>query len=144
MFVGGLGQGDVGAVGGSRIRVVGSAGRSRSPLDQAVGGASGRSDLRLGRRTAQLTRRELRPPVPDESATWQAGGEFDCGVSERGEWWAESARPRRHGPELAPPTSAGPAVRTFLYSFRRAAAARRWRAVLAARSRLSTTARTLQ
>ena len=87
MFVGGLGQGDVGALGGSRIRVVGSAGRSRSPLDQAVGGASGRSDLRLGRRTAQLTRRELRPPVPVESATWQAGGEFDCGVSERGEWW---------------------------------------------------------
>ena len=39
-----------------------------------------------GERT-NADRREVRPPVIVVSATWQAAGELDYWVRERGEWW---------------------------------------------------------
>ena len=41
-------------------------------------------------------RREVRPPMPVESATWQAAGELDYWVRERGEWWGRVRGPDGH------------------------------------------------
>jgi hypothetical protein len=49
-----------------------------------------------GERT-NADRREVRPPVPVESATWQAAGELDYWVRERSEWWG-----RVRGPDGQP------------------------------------------
>ena len=32
-------------------------------------------------------RREVRPPIPVESATWASAGELDYWVRDRSEWW---------------------------------------------------------
>ena len=45
---------------------------------------------------ANADRREVRPPVPVESATWQAAGELDHWVRERGEWWGRVRGPDGH------------------------------------------------
>ena len=46
-----------------------------------------------GQRTPE-ERREVRPPIEVESATWAAAGTLDFWVRERGEWWG-----RVRGPE---------------------------------------------
>jgi hypothetical protein len=38
-------------------------------------------------------RREVKPPVPVESALWTAAGELDYWVRERAEWWGRVSCP---------------------------------------------------
>ena len=45
---------------------------------------------------ANADRREVRPPVLVESVTWQAAGELDYWVRERGEWWGRVRGPDGH------------------------------------------------
>ena len=45
-----------------------------------------------GQRTPD-ERREVRPPVEVETATWAAGGSLDYWVRERGEWWGRVRGP---------------------------------------------------
>jgi hypothetical protein len=45
-----------------------------------------------GQRTAD-ERREVRPPMEVETATWSAGGTLDYWVRERGEWWGRVRGP---------------------------------------------------
>src|SRR5215204_5976849 len=39
----------------------------------------------------QKDRREVKPPIEVNSATWSAAGQLDYWVKERQEWWAECA-----------------------------------------------------
>jgi len=41
-------------------------------------------------------RRQVKPPVPVESATWTAAGELDYWVRDRGEWWGRVRGPGGH------------------------------------------------
>ena len=41
-------------------------------------------------------RREVRPPVPVEAATWHPAGELDYWVKEAGEWWGRVRGPDGH------------------------------------------------
>jgi hypothetical protein len=52
------------------------------------------SSTSTGRTNAD--RREVRPPVPVDSATWQSAGELDYWVRERGEWWGRVRGPDEH------------------------------------------------
>ena len=48
-----------------------------------------------GQRT-NAERREVRPPVAVEAATWHDAGHMDYWVKERGEWWGRVRGPDGH------------------------------------------------
>jgi hypothetical protein len=41
-------------------------------------------------------RREVKPPISVESATWSSAGQLDYWVRERGEWWGRVRGPDGH------------------------------------------------